>query len=74
MRLPWIKEARLIDPGMPPNLRVIELQTAKEILAEVFHTLPGKVEEMIQMRLEEIRPEEVRQEDGPWPREFCLGE
>ncbi|MHB8120502.1 MAG: hypothetical protein ACYDHX_17605 [Methanothrix sp.] len=28
------------------------LETAKEILAEVFHARPGEVEEMIQRRLE----------------------
>jgi hypothetical protein len=72
MRWPWRRRAQLIDPGLPPNLRVIELQTAKEILAEVFHARPGEVEEMIQMRLEESRPEE--REEGLWPREFCLGE
>jgi hypothetical protein len=76
MRWPWRRRAQLIDPGLPPNLRVIELQTAKEILAEVFHARPGEVEEMIQMRLEERswEEQEVRQEDGLWPREFCLGE
>jgi hypothetical protein len=76
MRWPWRKRAQLIDPGLPPNLRVIELQTAKEILAEVFHARPGEVEEMIQMRLEERNWDEevVRQEDGMWSREFCLGE
>jgi hypothetical protein len=42
MRWPWIRETKLI-----------ELQTAKEILAELFHARPGEVEEMIQMRLEE---------------------
>jgi hypothetical protein len=31
------------------------------------------VEEMIQIRLEESRPEEERG-DGRWPREFCVGE
>jgi hypothetical protein len=48
---------------------------AKEILAGVFHARPGEVEEMIQMRLEERGwdEQEVRQEDGLWPREFCLG-
>jgi hypothetical protein len=51
MRWPWKRRAQLIDPGIPSNLRVIELQTAKEILAEVFHARPGEVEEMIQMRL-----------------------
>jgi hypothetical protein len=35
------------------NPKVLELQTAKEILAEVFHARPGEVEEMIQRRLEE---------------------
>ena len=33
--------------------RAMELETAKEILAEVFHARPGEVEEMIQRRLEE---------------------
>ena len=58
------------------NPKVLELQTAKEILAEVFHARPGEVEEMIQMRLEERswEEQEVRQEDGLWPATFCLGE
>jgi hypothetical protein len=30
----------------------LELQTAKEILAEIFHARSGEVEEMIQNRLE----------------------
>ena len=57
------------------NPKVLELQTAKEILAEVFHARPGEVEEMIQMRLAERSwdEEEVR-EEGLWPREFCAGE
>jgi hypothetical protein len=48
-----------------------------EILAEMFHARPGEVEEMIQMRLEERSwdVQEVREEEeGLWPREFCLGE
>jgi hypothetical protein len=53
MRLPWIREARQIEHRPIINPNVLELQTAKEILAEVFHTRPGEVEEMIQMRLEE---------------------
>jgi hypothetical protein len=73
MRWPWIREARLIDPRPVINPKVLELQTAKEILAEVFHARPGEVEEMIQRRLEESGPEEECQ-DGLWPREFCLGE
>jgi hypothetical protein len=43
MRWPWIRDARPIEP----RPKVLELQTAKEILAEVFHARPGEVEEMI---------------------------
>lgn len=46
------------------NPKVMELQTAKEILAEVFHARPGEVEEMLQSRLEE----------KSWQATFCLGE
>jgi hypothetical protein len=59
------------------NPKVLELQTAKEILAEVFHARPGEVEEMIQRRLEErIWQEEKeiwseQQEEGLWPATFC---
>ena len=37
MRWPWIREARLIEPRPVINPKVLELQTAKEILAEVFN-------------------------------------
>jgi hypothetical protein len=39
------------------SIRAMELETAKEILAKVFHARPGEVEEMIQKRLEESGPE-----------------
>ena len=52
MRWPWIRDARLIEPRPVINPTVLELQTAKEILAEVFHARPGEVEEMIQNRLD----------------------
>jgi len=48
MRLPWRKKARLIEPSPMVALNVQELQTAKEILSEVFHARPSDVEEMIQ--------------------------
>ena len=57
--------------------KILELQTAKEILAEVFHARPGEVEEMIQRRLEERNwtKESCRDEDDElWPREFCVSE
>ena len=51
----------------------LELETAKEILAEVFRIRISEVEEMILGRLEEAttmpdRPEE----DGLWLQEFQL--
>ncbi|MGA9098822.1 MAG: hypothetical protein WB392_07820 [Methanotrichaceae archaeon] len=54
----------------------MELQAAKEILAEIFHARPEDVEEMIQSWLEErIWPvEQMLASDGLWPVAFCLGE
>jgi hypothetical protein len=71
MRLPWRKKARLIEPKSMVGLNFQELQTAKEILAEVFHARPADVEEMIQKRLEE-KSSPVEYEDVLWPATFCL--
>ena len=38
---------------MKVNPKLLELQTAKQVLEEIFHARPSDVEEMIQMRLEE---------------------
>jgi hypothetical protein len=70
MRWPWWQQARPIEPRRAVNIRAQELETAKEILAEVFHARPGEVEEMIQRRLEESGPEE--RELGLWPATFCV--
>jgi hypothetical protein len=72
MRLPWKQKARQIN-SRPVSTKALELETAKEILSEVFHARPADVEEMIQMRLEE-RSCLDRHEDGLWPATFCLGE
>ena len=48
MRWPWRQRARPIEPRPMVSTRAMELETAKEILAEVFHARPGEVEEMIQ--------------------------
>ncbi len=45
---------------------------AQEVLAEVFHTRPGEVEEIIPRWLEERGPEE--REEERWPATFCLGD
>ena len=51
MRWPW-RLRRAIEPR-PMVSRAMEMETAKEILAKVFHAQPGEVEEMIKRRLEE---------------------
>jgi len=57
------------------NLMVLELKTAKEILAEVFRVGISDVEEMIQNRYDEIcYAKPGYEETEPWPREFMLKE
>jgi hypothetical protein len=78
MRWPWRRGAELCEPRLAVDLKVIELQTAKEILAEVFGARPGEVEELIRMRLEEKRWDDEtdvwREDSGEklWPATFCL--
>ena len=47
----------------------MELEAAKEILAEVFRIRLSEVDEMIQNRFE---AEVSEKEDGLWPQEFWL--
>jgi hypothetical protein len=55
------------------DLRVLELQAAKEILAEIFGVRISDVEEMIQSRFDEIFSEANRYEKKEqWPQEFCV--
>jgi hypothetical protein len=55
------------------NPKALELQTAKEILAEVFRVRIWEVEEMIQNRFEEVNSQEpFCKEEGLWPQEFWL--
>jgi hypothetical protein len=50
MRLLWKRE--VIRPR-PVSTKQLELETAKQILSEVFDVRPADVEEMMQRRLEE---------------------
>jgi hypothetical protein len=53
--------------------KALELQMAKEILAEVFRVRLSEVDEMIQNRFEAASSEDDRsKEDGLWPQEFWL--
>ena len=57
------------------DLRVLELQAAKEILGEIFGVRISDVEEMIHNRYTAVRcNENCRDEPEQWPREFLLGE
>jgi hypothetical protein len=51
------------------NPKALELQTAKEILAEVFGVRPWEVDEMIRCRF----VVEDKSSKGLWPQEFWLG-
>ena len=72
MRLSWKQKARQVN-SQPVSTKALELETAMEILSEVFHAHSADVEEMILRRLEEWSCLD-RHEDGLWPATFCLGE
>ena len=76
IKLPWKRDARPLETRLKVNPKLMELETAKQILEEIFHARPSDVDEMIQMRLEEKNwsKESWQEEEEPWPREFCLGE
>ena len=70
MRLLWKRNARSIEPIWPVCTEALELETAKEILVDVFHTSPNQVEETMLRR-----PEESDWcGEGLGPATFCLGE
>jgi hypothetical protein len=77
-RIRWLQMRSVIGHSpMAPlvDLRVLELKTAKEILAEVFRVRVSDVEEMIQNRYDEICYAKIGYEETePWPREFMLKE
>ena len=66
------RDARPIEPKRKINPRLIELETAKEILKEVFHARPSDVDDMIQRRLQEKNwnEESWQEEDESWPASF----
>ena len=66
---------QLIRPqnkGVHRDLKAMELEAAKEILAEVFRVRLSEVDEMIRCRFEAEDMVSVGSEDGLWPQEFCL--
>ena len=59
-------------PAPRVDRRVLELQAAKEILAEIFGVRASDVEEMILNRYEEACYKNDEREE--WPLEFCLSD
>jgi hypothetical protein len=56
LKRPWQKRPRAehrVFPSYRLDLQALELETAKEILCEVFGVVPGDVEEMIRQRIAE---------------------
>jgi len=51
--------------------KALELETAKEILAEVFSVRPSDVDEMILSRSEAAGDEDIGREEL-WPEDFSL--
>jgi hypothetical protein len=66
------RKIAILHGTLRKDARAMELQTAKEILAEVFGIRISDVEEMIANRFSGCR--ECQREKGLWPREFQLEE
>ena len=56
--------------AMQCDPKALELETAKEILAEIFRVRLSDVDEMIQNRFE--AEDMGSKENGLWPKEFWL--
>jgi hypothetical protein len=52
--------------------KAMELEAAREILAEVFGVRPSEVEEMIRSRFEARDRGSPKEADGPWPQELWV--
>jgi hypothetical protein len=72
----WRREARTFEPRQMVNHRLLELETAKEILDEVFHARPSDVEDMIQRRLDEKSwfDESWHEQEEQWPASVGVSE
>ena len=73
-RLTWLQKRSAIAllPSPPVDPMILELQAAKEILAEVFRVRVSEVEEMILNRYDDVCYEENSEDREMWSREFQL--
>jgi hypothetical protein len=71
-RIGWAPKRVLANsfPALKVDRRILELQAAKEILAEIFGISISDVEEMILNRYEDACYRDNNLEE--WPQEFCL--
>jgi len=69
----WRRKANAIQPPRI-STKQLELETAKEMLAEIFHARPEDVEDMIHSRLVQRSCRQEYEEERLWPASFCLGE
>ena len=73
IRWPQKRSTVALRPSPRVDPKILELQAAKEILAEVFQIRVSEVEEMILNRYDDVRYEENGSEEREqWPREFQL--
>lgn len=71
IRWPQKKQGAALRPLPRIDPKILELQAAKEILAEVFQIRVSEVDEMILNRYDDVRYEEDRSEERElWSREF----
>ncbi len=76
-RIRWPQKKAIVHgpPAHKADLRVMELQAAKEVLAEVFGVKISDVEEMILNRYPDAcYGSNMCEETDRWPQEFFLGE
>ena len=52
--------------------KVLELEAAREILAEVFGVRPAEVDEMIRNRVQFTDKKAPIEDRGQWPQEFWV--
>jgi crotonobetainyl-CoA:carnitine CoA-transferase CaiB-like acyl-CoA transferase len=74
-QLIWPEKSLVRHSVAQADMAAMELEAAKEILAEVFSVRISEVDDMILSRLEEAHVQEARsEENGLWPQEFRLEE
>ena len=74
-KLIWPQKSLMGHSISGAGMAALELEAAKEILAEVFRVRISEVDEMILSRFEEAPIQEAcHEEDRLWPQEFQTGE